>query len=199
MRQAIKEFNWERAFSNTSVNEKVDIFNRTILNILSNFIPYEIILCDDKDPPWFNNRIKTLIQQKNATYKIYRHSKDNPDFIYRLQFPQERLSTSIESSKERNYARIPSRLSNTQKCTKTYWSLLKIFLNNKKIPLIPPLFHASRCITDSKEKAELFNSFFSDQCSLLKSCSKLPTNSRYVTEKRIRTINFTADNIEKLS
>ena len=64
IRRAIKEVNWERAFLNTSVNEKVDIFNRTILNILSNFIPHEIIVCDDKDPPWFNNRIKTLIQEK---------------------------------------------------------------------------------------------------------------------------------------
>ena len=58
---------------NTSVDGKVDIFNRTILNILSNFIPHETIVFDDKDPPWFNNRIKTLIQKKkkkkNATYK----------------------------------------------------------------------------------------------------------------------------------
>ena len=90
IRRAIKEFNLERAFSNTSVNEKADIFNRTILNIFSKFIPHEIILCDDKDPPWFNNRIKTLIQGKNATYKIYRHNKENPDLIYRLQFLQER-------------------------------------------------------------------------------------------------------------
>ena len=49
---------------NTSVNEKVDIFNRTILNIVSNFIPREINVCNGKDPPWFNNRIKTLIQKK---------------------------------------------------------------------------------------------------------------------------------------
>ena len=76
--------------------------------------------------------------------------------------------------------------------------MLKIFLNNKKIPLIPPLFHENRFITDFKEKAELFNSFFSNQCSLLKNCSKLPTNLRYVTDKRLRTINFTADNIEKI-
>ena len=34
--------------------------------------------------------------------------------------------------------------------------------------LIPPLFHENRFITDFKEKAELFNSFFSSQCSLLK-------------------------------
>ena len=198
IRRAIKEFNWERAFSNPSVNEKVDIFNRTILNILSNSIPHEIIVCDDKDPPWFNNRIKLQFKEKNATYKIYRHNKDNPDLIYRLQFLQELLSTSIESSKERYYARIVNRLSNAQKNIKTYWSLLKIFLNNKKIPLIPPLFHENHFITDFKEKAELFNFFFSNQCSLLKNCSKRPTNPRYVTDKRLRTINFTADNIEKI-
>ena len=134
LRSAIKGFEWERAFSNTSVNEKVDIFNRTILNILSNFISHEITVCDGKDPPWFSSRIKTLIQEKNTTYKIYCHNKDNPDLIYRLQFLLERLSTSTKSSKERYYARIANRLNNTQKSTKSYWSLLKIFLNNKKNP-----------------------------------------------------------------
>ena len=101
IRHTIKEFNLERAFLNTNVNEKVDIFNRTILNILSNFIPHETIVYKFKDPPWINNRITTLIPEKNATYKIFRHNKDNPDLSYRLKFRQERLSTSIESSKER--------------------------------------------------------------------------------------------------
>ena len=41
-----------------SVNEKVNIFNKTILNILNNFIPHEILTCDDKDPPWFNKKNK---------------------------------------------------------------------------------------------------------------------------------------------
>ena len=79
IRRASKEFSWERAFSNTNVNEKVDIFNRTVLNSLSDFIPHEIIVYNDKDRPWFNNKIKTLIQEKNATYNIFRHNKDNPD------------------------------------------------------------------------------------------------------------------------
>ena len=60
-----------------------------------------MIICHDKDPLWLNNRIKTLIQEKNATYKIFRHNKDNPDLNYRLKCRQERLSTSTESSKER--------------------------------------------------------------------------------------------------
>ena len=99
IRRAIIEFNWERAFSNTSVNKKVDTFNRAILNILSNSIPHEIIACDDKDPPRSNNRVKPLIQVKIATYKINRHDKNNPDLIYRLEFFQEPLSTFIEYSK----------------------------------------------------------------------------------------------------
>ena len=31
-----------------------------------------------------------------------------------------------------------------------------MFLNNKKIPLIPPLYYYNRFITDFKDKAELF-------------------------------------------
>ena len=45
---------------------------------------------------------------------------------------------------------------------------MKIFLNNKKMPLIPLLFHNNEYITDFKEKAELFNLFFIKQYSLLK-------------------------------
>lgn len=45
---------------------KVNIFNNTILNILSNFISHEILTCDDKDP--FNKKIKGIIQEKKKSY-----------------------------------------------------------------------------------------------------------------------------------
>ena len=75
--------------------------------------------------------------------------------------------------------------------------MLKIYLGNKNIPLILPLFHENRFKTDFKERAEPFNSFFSKQCSLLNNCSELPMNPRYVTDKRLCTISFGADNIVK--
>ena len=59
---------------------------------------------------------------------------------------------------------------------------------------MPLIFHENCFITDFKEKAELFDSFFSNQCSLLKNCSKLPTTLKYVTDKRLRTINFANNN-----
>ena len=75
IRRAINEFNWQRVFLNTNVNEKVD--NSTILNILSNFIPHEFVVCDDKDPPWFNKKIGALIQEKNVAFKNYHNNSSN--------------------------------------------------------------------------------------------------------------------------
>ena len=37
-------------------------------------------------------------------------------------------------------------------------------LNDKKVPVIPPLFHNNNFISDFKEKSELFNEHFSEQC-----------------------------------
>ena len=62
IRRAISNFNWEKAFYNTNVTKKVSIFNETILNVLSKVIPHQTLTCDDKDPPWFNSRIKSLLQ-----------------------------------------------------------------------------------------------------------------------------------------
>ena len=41
-----------------SITSQFGLFNETILNVLSNYIPHETLICDDKDPPWFNSRIK---------------------------------------------------------------------------------------------------------------------------------------------
>ena len=78
----------------------------------------------------------------------------------------------------------------TQKSPKTYWSLLKLFLHNKKIPTIPLLFNKNKFITDFKEKAELFNAFFAKECSLIDYNSNLPNQLIYSIEKRLNVIRF---------
>ena len=47
----------ERAFENKNLDAEVLTFNKTVLNILGNFIQYELIVCDDKDPLQFNTKI----------------------------------------------------------------------------------------------------------------------------------------------
>ena len=114
IRRAINEFNSQRAFLNTNVNEKVDIFNSTILNILSNFIPHEFVVFGDKDPPWFNKKIRTLIQDKNFAFKNYRNNSSNIALKFCLKYLQTCMNASIEVAKEKYHDTV-NKLMNTQK------------------------------------------------------------------------------------
>ena len=91
IKRATNNLNWEKAFSNTNINEKVSLFNKTILNILNNYIPHETIICDDKDPSWFNSQIKSLIQNKNTSRKNYRRFKSNSQLVSKLNLLLEQL------------------------------------------------------------------------------------------------------------
>ena len=64
-------FDWGKTFSNTNVNEKLAIFNRIILNILNNFIPHETIVCRDRGPTCFNDKIRLLIKDKRQLTNIF--------------------------------------------------------------------------------------------------------------------------------
>ena len=76
--------------------------------------------------------------------------------------------------------------------------MLKGSLNNKKIPLIPPLFLKNRFVTDFKEKVELFNSFFAKQCSLITNDSELPTSLTFYTNNRLSTVSFSHEDLGKI-
>ena len=60
------------------------------------------------------------------------------------------------------------------------------------------LYYDNRFITDFKEKAEIFNSLFSKQCSLISSNSSLPGYINYTTEKRLSTVTLSVEAIGKI-
>ena len=51
--------------------------------------------------------------------------------------------------------------------------MLDSFLNNRKIAAIPPLLVIDDIITNFSEKLDLFNRFFTDQCTPLNNLNKL--------------------------
>ena len=90
------------------------------------------------------------------------------------------------------------KLANVSENCQAYGSLLRCLLNNNKIPLIPPLFHENKFVTDFKEKAELFNSHFATQCSLISNSSKLPQHTQYSTDNRLSCVSFSHHKITKV-
>ena len=113
------------------------------------------MICDDKDPSWFDSWIKSLIE--NKIKKNYQRFKCNSQLLSKLNpLLQEQLYLLMNKSKHNYYSRVASKLTNVQRNSKTYWAILNRFLNNEKMPLIPPLFNENKFVTDFNKKAELF-------------------------------------------
>ena len=190
--KAIQGFDWDKAFLDKSTEEKASILTKTILNIMSNFIPNEIVTIDDRDPPWINNKIKSLIKNKNEYFKNC-VKPNNSESIRHFEQMQDTLRTSIEISKQKYYFKLSRKLAVNKINPKCYWSILKSFLSNKKIPCIPPLIQNNQFVEDFKEKSQLFNSFFPKQCIYIDTGSSLPTHILRRTNESFNTINFTED------
>ena len=132
-----------------------------------------------------------MIFDKNLAFKRFVNKKsvvNTSSNLERFSSPQNKLSSLIETSKQEYFPKIAKKLSDPSISSKIYWSILKIFLTGKNVPCIPPIFHENKFITDFSEKAELFNSFFANQCSLIKNTSVLPTNCESPTDKSYLTL-----------
>ena len=93
------------------------------------------------------------------------------------------------------YENLGKKLNNLLLQVKTYWSILKTFYNDNKIPLIPPLLIDNKFVTDIRTKA---NKFFAEECTPLNNGSVLPSNQEFLTQERLYSIDLSNDEILKL-
>ena len=156
----------------------------------------KIILCDDRDPHWMNEKIEHLINKKKAVFQKQKES-NTVDYTILSNITLE-LSNAISFSKAKYHKRLAFKLNDPKTAPETYWSILKTFLNGSKIPLIPPLLVNKEFVTDFLDKANLFNDFFRKQCRPITNDSSLPNNQTIETVTRLSDINIDTDTIIKL-
>ena len=124
-------FDWESSLNNLDVNEQVFVFNETIMNIMSNFVPNELVTCDDQDPPWMNNYIKNLIVVINDFHKKFVLPSGIMGNLYMFKNLQNQLIQSIHTAKQKYFNKISKKLCDPLTSNKCHWLLLKTILNGK--------------------------------------------------------------------
>ena len=198
IRKALDSVNWERLFDKKNVNAQVLKLNETTLNVFRNYVPSKYLTIDDKDPVWMNETIKSKIKIKNKIFKEYiQNGRFASDFVF-LESLITELNELISSTKTLYYENLAKKLNNPLLQAKTYWSILRTFYNDKKIPLIPPLLIEDKFVTDIQTKANIFNKFFAEQCTPLKNDSLLPLNQIFLTQSRLNSLDFNEDEIIKI-
>ena len=99
IKRATELVNWNSSFSHKNVHEQVIIFNQTLMNVVSNYIPNKLITIDDKDPPWMNDYIKRKIMEKNVACRSFNTNNKNYDAYLKLQTTSTELSEMISKEK----------------------------------------------------------------------------------------------------
>ena len=172
--------------------------NDQLLNIYSNYIPNKPVLCDDKDPPWMTNGVRTAIEMKTSAYKEYINSGMRHNYYIRLEDLTTKLSNLIRDTKTEYHSKLAAKLVNPRTIARTYWSFLKTFSNGRKVPMIPPLLIHNEFISNFKTKANYFNKFFNQQCTAISKDSSIPSSVNLTTNEAVTTVTVDEQLISKL-
>ena len=123
--------------------------------IFANFIPHKTRKFDYKTLEWMNKSIILSLKKRSKLAKIYHNnpSEYNKEGIINQAKKHTQL---IIDAKEQNIAKMSAKLDDHKTASKTYWPILSRFLNNKNIPIMPPVFVEGKLISDFKKKVEPF-------------------------------------------
>ena len=185
-------------FSHKNVHEQVVIFNQTLMNISSNYIPDKFITVDDKDPPWMSDYSNRNILNKKIACKSFNNNNKNYDAYLKLQTISTELSEMIFKRKNNHHHQLSDKLNDPETSTKAYWSILKTLYNGKKILLIPPILVNKKLISNFKEKANHLNDFFPSHCTPVSNDSALPNTTNSVSNVSLSSIQFDDQDILKI-
>ena len=120
-------------------------------------------------------------------------SRDHADYII-LQQAISEVSNLVDNAKN-NYYMFANKLSNPSASSKTFWIILNIFCNSKKIPLIPPIFIGNKLENDFKLKANHINWYFASKCTLINNDSSFLSSFEFYCQSRPSSLK---DNILKV-
>ena len=132
--------------------------------------------------------------------KYLKYLKDGrPDSVYEnLQTITWDITEAVSSSKNVYYEWLAHKFNEPNTSAKGYWSIIKTLFNGKKIPVIPPILVNNKLVTNFKDKANIFNDFFSKQCQPIPNNSTLPSVQSFETSNRLSTVDIDSKKILKL-
>ena len=78
------------------------------------------------------------------------------------------LSTIVAESHNKYLNRLGAKLKNSSSGPKAYHTALKKLMGQSKFSVIPPILSKNIFISDSLDKAKIFNTFFANQCTMFK-------------------------------
>ena len=137
-------------------------------------------------------KIKQLLIDKSKLYKLYIKIGRKIGVYEKLLNMTNNITTEISNSKKIYFDNLAEKLSDPKLNRKAYWG---VFYQLEKVPIIPPLLINDQLVTNFNEKANNFNEYFSNRCSVIDNSSKLPTDQAPYMTSLLSSIDIKESNI----
>ena len=183
-------------FLNQSPDTCVDLFAFTFMSIIESNIPNKTITVDDRDSPWITPQLKNLIKKQENIFRVEKRWEKATDWK-RVKDHQQRTQEAISEAKSTYLENLGKKLCDPTSGQKTFWTAYRRLANKKKNTNIPPILEDGKYITNFKDKADLFNSYFADQCKPFEMDSSLP-HFNPLTPNSIRLIDISEEKISSI-
>ena len=197
IKKSMEKFPWIAQLNGLNPTQQVSLLNKTILNIMSNFVPNSEKTFRPSEPPWFGKNIRSSLKKHNKLYRKFKEKGCTLESKKILDDSKTEISSLILKAKEDYLKRQGAKLADPSTSRKTYWKIIHGFLNKCKVPRIPPLFFEGNFFTDCKQKATIFNKYFAKQCTPFLTDSILP-NLVYLTNERFSSIEISQDEVKDI-
>ena len=183
---------WSYCFDTDDVNVANDRWTSVFLDIAKSFIPNKNVLVRPRDSPWYTNQLRIFKRKVHRLFSIMKKnpSQHNYDRYVNLRNEYKQALGDAQTKYESNVSRSLVESRNT----KQWWSTIKSMLGRGADDSYPPMRNNDTYVTDSKDKANLFNSFFLNHCKLNTNNAELP-RPIYKTDARLSNIVITGSEV----
>ena len=103
----------------------------------------------------------------------------------------------ISSSRLKYHERLANKLNDLNTTPKTYWTILKTFVNGSKIPLISPLLVDNKLVTDILDNVNLLI-YLLKTALLYLTITQFPVSMKFETREKLSSLEFCVDDIVKI-
>ena len=184
----MKSINFEELVFSQPSNQQADAISNIFRNAFEMFVPQKTVVLRPKDPPWVNAYTRLLLRKKNRNYAFFKKIKTqynnaiakpglSHDTVTRLtsklnsadaksKLAAKESTKANRRAKQTFFNTVSSTMHNSRISAKKKFSILSKLMKNNKVSEIPPIIDNDKVIKDSKQKSDIFNSFFAEKATV---------------------------------
>ena len=160
--------NWEKVITSESIDIITDNWTKKYKEIIDNGIPNRLTKVRQSNAPWMTEKIFKLRKKKARKHKIAKR-KNKKKHWENFKAAREKLDNEIATQKMKSEEELTKQIRNAKGSNeKLWWKLTKQFYSrtNNRNFASPPIIENGLPTKNNKEKATVFNNFFTEMSTL---------------------------------